>query len=80
MTSNNGKNLSTEVKNKANLLKNKVKTSFKNRKQYQIFQSKQFLGIVWAICAETEMLPLFIVIILLLSQERHLSMPYTIPL
>ena len=46
MTSNNGKNFSTEVKNKANLLKNKVKTSFKNRKQYQIFQSKQFLGIV----------------------------------
>lgn len=46
MTSNNGKNFSTEVKNKVNLLKNKLKTSFKNRKQYQIFQSKQFLGIV----------------------------------
>lgn len=46
MTSNNGKNFSTEVKDKVNFLKNKMKTSFKNRKQYQIFQSKQFLGIV----------------------------------
>ena len=46
MTSNNDKSFSTEVKNKMNLLKNKMRTSFKNRKQYQIFQSKQFLGIV----------------------------------
>ena len=46
MMTNNDKNFSQLVKEKFDFAKNKIKTSFKNRKQYQIFQSKQFLGII----------------------------------